>query len=214
MTHSIEDTIPDLLVANIRRDVVLGLEEAMNVGAQRGYAAAKGMNSGHLNSVLGQLRHFHMNESFHNTLSMGGLSPTPLCGNNIVICQSGIFTIARVNTKYRDWSSIRRSKIRKQMSLINEAIDQLVQPQLFSDYRRPSKAVVFIVSCFTDTLDVQPDTPFSIEISVPDRNLKNWVFQEEIGLFMHRHDHTQAANQEDLAMPKLKKSVRRDAANE
>src|SRR3546814_3248999 len=93
----------------------MGLEEAKLVGAQRAYAAARGMDDGHLPSVVGQLRHFHINESFHRALAVADASLSPLRGNQIVTGRSGIFTLARFNTKYGVWNSGRRSETRHQM---------------------------------------------------------------------------------------------------
>ena len=50
-----QDSIHELLVKNIPRQLLLG-REAKLVGAQRAYAAARGMDDGHLPSVVGQLR--------------------------------------------------------------------------------------------------------------------------------------------------------------
>jgi len=182
MAQPNQETIHDLLVRNIPRELVMGLEEAKLVGAQRAYAAARGMDDGHLPSVVGQLRHFHMNGS-------------------------GIFTLARFNTKYGVWNSGRRSETRKQMSLANAAIEPLVQPGLFSGYVEPSQAVVFVVACFAGSLHSQPDTPVSIEIAVPDRHMQGWLFREPIDAFIKRYDQQPTAGQDDLAVPKLKKNI-------
>ena len=45
MAPSNPETIHDLLVRNIPRDLVMGLEEAKLVGAQRAHAAARGMQT-------------------------------------------------------------------------------------------------------------------------------------------------------------------------
>ena len=206
MAKPTQETIQDLLVRNIPRELVMGLEEAKLVGAQRAYAAARGMDDGHLPSVVGQLRHFHMNESFHRALAVGGASPSPLRGNQIITGRAGIFTLARFNTKYGVWNSGRRSETRKQMSLANAAIEPLVQPELFSDYVPPSDAVVFLVACFAGSLHVQPESPVSIQIAVPDRNMESWLFREPVDLFVKRYDQKQTTAQDDLAMPKLKKN--------
>ena len=207
MPQPTKDTIPGLLVRNIPRELVLGLEEAKLVGAQRAFTAARGMDDGHLPSVVGQLRHFHMNESFHRALTVADASPSPLRGNQIVTGQAGIFTLARFNTKYGIWNSARRSETRKQMSLANAAIEPLVQPGLFSGYVEPSQAVVFIVACFAGSLHSQPDTPVSIEVAVPDRHMQGWLFRESIDAFIKRYDEQPAAGQNDLAVPKLKKNI-------
>ena len=46
MAQTNQETIYDLLVRNIPRELVMGLEEAKLVGAQRAYAAARGMDDG------------------------------------------------------------------------------------------------------------------------------------------------------------------------
>lgn len=202
-----QEAIHDLLVKNIPRELVMGLEEAKLVGAQRAFAAARGMDDGHFSNALGQLRHFHMNESFHRALTVAGASPSPLRGNQIVTGKSGIFTLARFNTKYGVWSSGRRSETRKQMSLANAAIEPLVQPGLFSSYVEPSQAIVFVVACFTGSMHSQPEIPVSIEIAVPDRYMRNWLFREPIDAFIKRYDQQSVAGQDDLAVPKLKKDI-------
>jgi hypothetical protein len=50
------DSIPELLLRNIPRGLVMGIDEALGAGAQRAYAASKGMDEGHLPHVVGQLR--------------------------------------------------------------------------------------------------------------------------------------------------------------
>lgn len=85
MTKPAKETIPDLLVKNIPRDLIMGIEEALEIGAQRAYTASLGMDDGHLSSVVGQLRHFHMNESFQRALTISGAEPSPIRGNSIVI---------------------------------------------------------------------------------------------------------------------------------
>lgn len=207
MSQPTQETIQDLLVRNIPRGLVMALEEAMLVGAQRAYAAARGMNDGHLPSVVGHLRHFHMNESFHRTLTVGGASPSPLRGNRIVTGRAGIFTLARFNTKYGTWNSARRSETRKQMSLANAAIEPLVQPGFFSEYVPPSDGVVFIVAGFAGSLHTQPETPISIDLAVPDRNMYGWLFREPITAFLKRYDQKSTTAQNDLAKPKLKKNI-------
>lgn len=109
-------SIPDLLVQNIDRDLILAIEESLMVGALRAYECSKNMQFGHRPSVLGQMRHFHMNETFHRALEAKNASPTAIRGNEIVTGHSGIFTLARVNTSV-NWRNISRSKNDKQCHL-------------------------------------------------------------------------------------------------
>lgn len=207
VTMATKETISDLLVKNIPREIIMGIEEALAVGAQRAYAAARGMDDGHLPSVVGQLRHFYMNESFQRALAVSDASPSPLHGNQIVTGRAGIFTLARFNIKERFWINGRRSETRRQISMVNKAIEPLVQPELFADYEPPSEAVTFFVACFAGSLNIQPESPISIQVAVPDRNMRGWLFREPINEFTKRYDQKPVAMQDDLATPKLKKSI-------
>jgi hypothetical protein len=201
-----KETIPDLLIANIPRGILMGVEEALTVGAQRAFTAAHGMDEGHLPHVVGQLRHFHMNEAFQRSLSASGASPSPIRGNAIITGSAGVFRLARFNISAGIWNNGRRSKTRRQMSIANTAIEPLVQPDLFKEYVPPTEAVVFFVACFSSSLRLQPDSPVSIQIAVPDRHMQSWLFRESITAFILRYDQ-KPATQHDLASPKLKKSV-------
>lgn len=204
MTAATRETIPDLLVRNLPRALVMAVEEALVVGAQRAHAAAKGMHEGHLPHVVGQLRHFHMNESFHRTLSMADAAPTAIRGNGVVSGRSGVFTLARFNIPEGVWVNGRRSQTRRQMSFANKAIEPLVQPELFDQYAAPSDAVAFFVACFSGSLHIQPESPLSVQIAVPDRDMRGWLFREAVGAFVQRYEQ-KPTMQDDLAKPTLKK---------
>ena len=206
MTEPTQESIPDLLVRNIPREVVLGVEEALIVGAQRAYGAGRGMDDGHLPHVVGQLRHFHMNEAFQRALAATDASPSPIRGNGIVIGRTGVFTLARFNIPEGFWINGRRSHTRRQMSMANMAIEPLVQPELFRAYQPPSDAVAFFVACFSGSLLIQPDSPVSIQIAVPDRHMRGWLFREPLNTFLERYDQ-KPVSQHDLAVPKLKKGI-------
>lgn len=206
MPQPTQETIHDLLVRNVPREVVMGIEDALVVGAQRAYVAARGMDEGHLPHLVGQLRHFHMNESFHRALAANGAEPSPIRGNGIVTGRTGVFTLARFNILDGFWINGRRSHTRRQMSLANMAIEPLVQFELFSGYQPPSDAVVFFVACFSGDLNNQPESPVSIQIAVPDRNMRSWLFRESLEEFVKRYDQM-PEGQHDLAVPKLKKKI-------
>lgn len=200
------ETVHDLLVNSVPRDVVMAVEEALVVGAQRAYAAARGMDEGHLPHVVGQLRHFHMNEAFQRALAANGAEPSPIRGNGIVTGRAGVFTLARFNIPEGFWINGRRSQTRRQLSLANMAIEPLVQPELFSSYQPPSEAVAFFVACFSASPSIHPESPVSIQIAVPDRHMRGWLFKERLEQFLKRYDQT-PMHQDDLALPKLKKNV-------
>lgn len=200
------DTIPDLLVRNMPRELTMGIEEALYAGAQRAHVAANGMHEGHLPHVMGQMRHFHMNESFHRALEIGNTSPTAIRGNGIVMGRSGVFTLARFNIHEGFWINGRRSHTRRQMSAANRAIEPLVQPELFDSYLPPTDAVAFFVACFSGSLSIQPETPVSIQIAVPDREMRGWLFREPLDAFLKRYE-LNLHGQGDHAIPKLKKNI-------
>lgn len=208
MPQLTEETIPGLLVKNLTRDLVLGVEEALIVGAQRAYAAARGMDEGHLPHAVGQLRHFQMNEAFQRALTHASASPSPIRGNGIVTGRCGVFTVARFNIPEGFWINGRRSHTRRQMSAANRAIEPLIQPELFGTYQPPADAVAFFVACFSGSLHVQPEAPVSIQIAVPDREMRDWLFREPVSEFAKRFDQA-AVEQRDLAKPVLKKSIGR-----
>ena len=90
------------------------------------------------------------------------------------------------------------------MSYANKAIEPLVQPELFDQYTAPADAVAFFVACFSGSLHIQPESPVSIQIAVPDREMRGWLFKEPLNEFLKRYEQKPAA-QNDLAKPKLKK---------
>lgn len=212
MVVPIKDTIPDLLLRNIPRETVMGIEDALVVGAQRAYYASRGMDDGHLPSVVGQMRHFHMNEAFQRALAAGDASPSPIRGNGIVTGRTGVIRLARFNIREGLWTNGRRSQTRRQMSMANAAIESLVQPELFANYVPPSEVVAFFVACFSGSLHIQPESPVAIHIAVPDRYMRGWLFKEPVDAFLQRYDQ-QPAVQNDLAIPKLKKDIGKQGKN-
>ena len=205
MDSNLNETIPAFIVRNVSRSLVMAVDEALNAGAQRAYAAAKGMEEGHLPHAVGQMRHFHMNEAFHRSLEVEQADPTPLKGNSVVTGHAGVVRLARFNIKGYFWTNGRRSQTRRQMALANKAIEPLVQPDLFGIYRPATEAVAFFVACFSESLQEQPETPISIQIAVPDPEMKGWLFREPLDAFLQRYE--AKPSQADLAMPKLKRNI-------
>ncbi|MDO8907321.1 MAG: alpha/beta hydrolase [Pseudohongiella sp.] len=208
MPISTQDSIPALLVRDVPRDLVMAVEEALTVGAQRAFIASTGMDKGHLPHALGQLRHFHMNESFHRALEIASASPSPVKGNSIVTGRTGIFALARFNIPQGIWVNGRRSRTRRQMSAANKAIEPLVIADLLDEYVTPSAATAFFVACFSGSLIFQPDVPVSVQIAVPNRDMTGWLFREPLKDFLQRYEEI-PTSQEDLVTPVLKKSKKK-----
>lgn len=199
-----QQSIPALLVRNVSRELVMGVEDALKSGAERAYGAASGMDEGHLPHVVGQLRHFKMNEAFHQALAVGQAQPSPIRGNGLITGRAGIFTLGRFNIPAGFWVNGRRSHIRQQMALANKALEPLVQTALFEQYAEPSSAVAFFVACFSGSLKLQPEGPVAIHIAVPDHDMRGWLFRECLSTFLQRYEPATSTTQPDLVTPKLK----------
>lgn len=195
--------VADLLMRNIPRDLIMGVEDALQIGAQRGYDAASGMNDGHRPSVVGHMRHFHMNETFHDALAAANINSTPIRGNGIVVGRTGVFTVSRFNISAGLWYNGRRSRTRREMSYANRAVEPLVQPELFGEATPITAATAFFVASFSGLL--KNSQPVSIDLAVPDREMKGWLFREPLQIFLTRYD--EVPQQVDLAVPKLKSNI-------
>ena len=77
---------------------------------------------------------------------------------------------------------------------------------MFYRYQPPAEAVAFFVACFSGSLQIQPESPTSIQIAVPDRHMRGWLFREPLEVFAKRYDFHQPG-QIDLAVPKLKRNI-------
>jgi hypothetical protein len=202
------ETVPSLLARNIPRQLVLAVEEALTAGAARAYAAARGMHDGHLPHVVGQLRHFHMNEAFQQALAVAEAQPTPLRGNGVVTGRTGVVTLARFNIPEGFWVNGRRSKTRRQMALANRSIEPLVQPGLFAGYATPCDATAFFVACFSGSIHVQPEAPVSIQIAVPNPHMTGWLYRDPLAAFLEHYEQASSpAAADDRAVPRLKTGI-------
>jgi hypothetical protein len=198
-------TLADLLMNCIPRELLLAVEEGLNAGAARAFQAARGADAGHLPHVLGQNRHFQMNEAYHRALEANGAAPTPIRGSAIITGTAGVFTLGRLNTREDVWASARRSKTRRHMALVNSSIEPLVQADLFASGEDTNQAVAFFVATFSPSLETQPEMPINIEIAVPNRALNKWLFKESLQTFVQRYN-APAKTQHDGALPKLKEN--------
>lgn len=208
-----ESEIRRLLIANIPRELVLAVEDGLTAGAQRAYAAAAGMADGHLPHVVGQLRHFHMNETFHRALDGAKASPSAILGNTIVTGRCGIFALGRFNIPVGFWTNGSRSKTRRQMSIANRSIEALLQPELFDAYVPPAEATAFFVACFSGSMQYRPEAPLSIQVAVPAPNMRRWLFREPLAVFVEHYDRAEV-EQIDLARPTLKRDRKRKSSGE
>ena len=202
------DAIPSLLVKNIPRELVLAVEDALMVGARRAYNGARGKADGHLPHVIGQLRHFELNESFHQALTIAGAHPNPLLGNALISGRSGILAIGRFNVSTQHWTSAKRSSQRRSLAQANRAIEVLVQHGLFDESTVPVEGAVFFVAVFAGSVRVSPEAPLYISIAVPNPTMETWLFDEPLHLYLRRYEQN-SASQPDAVQPVLKKNIKK-----
>jgi hypothetical protein len=201
----VSEPVADLLIRNIPRDLVMGVEDALMSGARRAFECSEGMDVGHLASVMGHMRHFHMNERFQVAMTVAGAEPTPLKGNAIVVGRSGIFTLGRINISRGLWNHGNRSKARRKLSQENRCIEPLVQPELFGLPVPIDGGAAFFVAEFSGSLKHSPEAPLVINIAVPDRAMEQWLFWEPLTTFLSRYN--TVPEQKDGAVPTLKAGV-------
>lgn len=194
-------SIPDLIMANVPRDLLMGIEDALDAGALRAYLATKDLARGHRKNALGQMRHFHMNELFNEALMAAGAEMVPLRGNGVVVGKSGLFKLSRLNISETAWNNSNRSVTRRKLAEDNQGMAHLLQPSLFGPVDI-NAGTLFIVACFSGSLSHHPETPLRIYLAVPDESMDGWLFREPLDRFIARYD--EAPKQVDLAQPKLK----------
>ena len=208
MSEPKQPTIASLLVQHIPRDLIMGVEDALLIGAQRGTSAGSGMNPGHRSHAVGQMRHFHMNETFRDALEAAGTNPTQIKGNRVVTAKSGIFALGRFNISNGVWNNGRRSRTRREMAMANMSIEPLVTPDLFDAYQPVTKATVFFVGVFDLSVQDTAAVPLSIDIAVPDHELKEWLFRMPITQFLTLYESQNITDEQpDLAVPLLKPGI-------
>ncbi|XWJ89325.1 hypothetical protein ACRARH_20785 [Phytobacter ursingii] len=205
--------IPGTLIDNLSKDLVMGINDSLYAGAERAFLRAKHDASGHRASILGNMRHWCMNEEFYKTLLANECSPTPLKGNNLVTGKCGIFNIGRINDNNVSWNNLTRAKTRQQLAEHNRFIESLIQPGLFGNPEHIPTATVFFLARFSGSFAEQPESPISVELVVPSHDMKSWLFRENIVIFLNRYE--QSILQADKAFTKLKSNqIKKDGTEE
>lgn len=173
------------------------------------------MDAGHKTAAIGQMRHFHSNEAFRDALEAGGANPTTLKGNQIVVGQAGMFSIARFHSDIGIQGG-KKSKARKHMSEVNKVVEELVVPDFFQQKRAATNACVFFMSSSNKHYNGQEDqSPLSIiEIGVPSPDMTGWIFHETIEIFLRRYEAVEPAQEDNLAVRLKKSATKRDDQEE
>lgn len=205
--------IPTTLIDNLPKDLVMGINDSLYAGSERAYIRAKDDATGHRTSILGNMRHWCMNEEFHKSLLANGCSPSPLRGNNLVTGKSGIFNIGRINDNNVSWNNLTRAKTRQRLAEHNRFIESLIQPSLFGDLEAIPTATVFFLARFSGSFLDNPESPISVELVVPSHDMKSWLYREDIISFLTRYE--TVTLQTDKALPTLKAiKIKKDGTGE
>lgn len=94
------------------------------------------------------------------------------------------------------------------MALANLSIEPLVMPDLFETYQSATKATVFFVGVFDRSVQDTMVVPMSIDVAVPDHELRGWLFRMSTTEFLDLYESQTVADvQPDLAVPLLKAGI-------
>lgn len=210
MTAKSSKAIHKLLIKNLPRDLILAVEEALVGAAKVAFESTARSHPGHRASELGNTRYFRANEAFFEVLAAHGASPSPLHGNGLVVGHAGDFKLARFNVRVGPWYNARRSRRRMALVQGNEYIAGLVQGRLFEgEEQQAQNGVVFFVMEFGEAAS---ERPLDILIAVPAPGMKTWLYCESINKFLQGYN--EPSQQDDLAKPVLKASVKKRKDNE
>lgn len=207
MSASGQEKIGDLLSSSITRDFLLNLEQMIPSALERVRKFGDGFLAGHRPSVLGQVRHFALNEALVHCLDECGLPHPPLRGNAIMVGKVGLVSLARVHMGQSQWDNSRRSKTKVKLCKPNYLAKRLVNPDMFED--EPLIEDIPEITAFIVTEGDGANGIAPIYIVVPDEtmDLRNPVFKEDLPVFMRRYQRSQDVV--DKAFSKLKAGVKK-----
>lgn len=195
------EAIAALLIANVSRDLVMGVEDAFAAGALQAFGLTKEVSKKQRKTALGYMRHIQMNERFSDLLEASDAELISSQGNRVIVGVAGMFKFARLNMNTTNWNRPTRSTIRRELAEANEAMSQLVQPSLFGP-QDVTSGVFFFVARFSGSLHHHPEKPLQIYIAVPNPKMDGWLFREPLSQFLDRYE--AAPKQADNATVKLK----------
>jgi hypothetical protein len=207
--------LEQLIMEHVPRDVFMACEDAYHDGDERGRAQSSSFANGHRPSAAGQIKHFRINEAFHEALDAQGAEPTPLKGTRLVIGRLGIFNIARLNVPGHKWVSLRRSATRKALAELNDSIQRkYVQGDFFTDAAAPSGGTIFILGVM-DGLDENNIAQLTqVMVALPAPDMKSWLYIRTVSDFVSLYDQAGNAGQVDNAQPTLKKLPKKQTGND
>ncbi|MFJ9450269.1 alpha/beta hydrolase [Herbaspirillum sp. NPDC101397] len=204
-----------LIIHNIPRDAFMACEDAYYGGDVKGRSHASIFERGHRPSAAGSVKHFFINESFHEALVTLGAEPTPLRGTRLVVGRLGIFNVARLNVPGHKWVNLQRSATRKKLAELNDSIGRkYVQNDFFAEASEPTGGTIFIVG----VMDGQDENGISqltqVMLALPAADMKSWLYMSTIADFLKLYDRVEDIVQPDNAKPKLKPHTKKQTDND
>jgi hypothetical protein len=204
-----------LIIQQIPRDVLMACEDAYYSGDEKGRARASAFVKSHRPSAAGQVKHFHINETFYEALDAQGAQPTPLKGTKLVVGKVGIFNIARLNVPSHKWVNSRKSAMRKKLAEVNDNIARkYVQSDMFKDAAEPNGGTIFILGVMDGADENGIAQLTQVMIAVPAPDLRSWLYLKSVPDFLKLYDQADSVVQLDNAQPKLKKQPKKQTGND
>lgn len=207
--------LEQLIIEHIPRDVFMACEDAYFDGDETGRIQSAAFAKGHRPSAAGQIKHFRINEAFHEALDAQGAEPSPLKGTRLVIGRLGIFNIVRLNVPGHKWFSLRRSATRKELAELNDNIERkYVQSDMFADAANPTGGTIFILGVM-DGMDENGIAQLTqVMVALPAPDMKSWLYKSTISDFVSLYDQADVAGQIDKAQPTLKTQPKKQTGND
>lgn len=180
------DAIAALLIAEVPRDLVMGVEDAFAAGALQAHAMTKDVRK-QRKVALGYMRHIEMNERFSDLLEAANAELVPVQGNRVIVGKAGMLKFTRLNMTTTNWNHASRSTIRRELADANQAMSELAQLSLFES-QKVEGGTFFFVARFSGSLHHQPEKPLQNYIAVPTPKMDGWLFREPLAQFLERYD--------------------------
>jgi hypothetical protein len=193
----------------------MACEDAYHNGDVKGRTQASDFAKGHRPSAAGHVKHFYINEAFHEALQAHGADPTPLRGTRLVVGRSGIFNVARLNVPGHKWVNLRRSATRKKLAELNQSIERkYVQADLFAEAADATGGTVFILGVM-DGVDANGIAQLTeVMLALPAPDMKSWLYISSVSDFLNLYDQADTVVQPDNAQPKLKTQPKKQTGND
>lgn len=205
-----------LVIQHIPRDALMACEDAYYGGDVKGRMQSAAFDLGHRPSAAGQVKHFYINEAFHEALQAHGGEPTPLRGTRLVVGRFGVFNVARLNVPGHKWVNLKRSATRQKLAELNHVIDRkYVQGDLFSGERETVTAGTIFVLGVVDGIDANGIAQLTqVMVALPSPDMKSWLYISSMADFLKLYDQTDTVVQPDNAQPKLKAQPKKQTGND